>query len=176
MVKVLIVIGSARKGRIADKITELVKFSLDQKSNVEVGVADLAESELPFFDNENAPSSPEYKVSNKAVMYWSKQVTDSDVVVFITPEYNHSLSAIQKNAIDSLYVEWKDKKVVVIGYGWYGGSHSLAAIRELAPVIKIDLQDNPAELYFTKDIQPDGSVIEGSDAMAKINSALNSII
>lgn len=175
MVRVLMVIGSARKGRVADKVAELVQSELSKRDRVEVDVVDLAKLNLPFFDNENAPSNPDYKISHESVKFWSDQVLSADTVVFITPEYNHNLSAIQKNAIDSLYLEWNDKPSVVITYGWYGGSNALAAIRELAPVIKIDLKNNPAELYFTKDIQPDGSLIDGSEALSKISRALESI-
>ncbi len=172
MKKVLVVIGSARKGRVADKVVSLVKADLANRKDISVEIADLADIDLPFFDNENAPSSPDYKIENENVQKWSDLVNGSDVVVLVTPEYNHNLSAIEKNAIDSLFVEWNDKPVVVVSYGWSGGSKSLAAIRELAPVVKLDLQAT-AELAFMKDIQVDGSVIDGGEAASKIAAAFD---
>lgn len=174
MKKILVVIGSARKGRVADKVTALVNLDLETRQNIAVETIDLAELNLPFFDNENAPSNPDYKINDERVQKWSDLVSSSDVVVLVTPEYNHNLSGIEKNAIDSLFVEWNDKPVITISYGWSGGSKALAAIRELAPVVKLDLKSS-AELYFMKDLQVDGSVVEGSETVDKITTALDSI-
>ncbi len=172
MKKVLVVIGSARKGRVADKVTTLVNSDLATRKDISVEAVDLAELQLPFFDNEYPPSNPEYKIENEIVQKWSDAVSGSDVVILVTPEYNHNLSAIEKNAIDSLFVEWNDKPVVVVSYGWSGGSKALAAIRELATVVKLDLKSS-AELYFMKDLQPDGSVIADGEATSKITAALD---
>ena len=73
-----------------------------------------------------------------------------------------------------MFVEWNEKPVAVVSYGWSGGSNALAAVRELAPVIKLDLK-SAAELYFMKDLQPDGLVIEGGEAVSKITTALDAI-
>lgn len=174
MKEVLVVLGSARKGRVADKVAELVDLDLSSREGVHAILVDLAELELPFFDNEYPPSNPDYKIKNEAVQKWSGLVKDSDAVILVTPEYNHNLSAIEKNAIDSLFVEWNEKPVVVVSYGWSGGSKALAAISELATVVKLDLKSS-AELYFMKDLQPDGSVIEDGEAASKITAALNTV-
>lgn len=174
MKKVLVVIGSARKGRVADKVTALVNSDLGTRQNITIETVDLAELNLPFFDDEYAPSNPDYRINDERVQKWSDLVSGSDVVVLVTPEYNHNLSAIEKNAIDSLFVEWNDKPVIIVSYGWSGGSKALAAIRELAPVVKLDLKSS-AELYFMKDLQVDGSVIENSEAIDKITTALDSV-
>ena len=174
MKKVLVVVGSARKGRVADKVAALASSDLSARKGIAVEIVDLAELGLPFFDDEYPPSSPDYKIENDAVQEWSDLVNGSDAVVLVTPEYNHNLSAIEKNAIDSLFVEWNEKPVAVVSYGWSGGSNALAAVRELAPVIKLDLK-SAAELYFMKDLQPDGLVIEGGEAVSKITTALDAI-
>lgn len=176
MSTILVVIGSARKGRVAEKITEYTVNELAKFEGVNTKIADLAEYNLPFFDNERAPADPEYVPSSDAVAQWASDVASADGVVFITPEYNHNLSAIQKNAIDSLGKEWVEKPVTAIAYGWYAGEHSLAAIRELAPVIKIDLKPTPAQLAFTKDITTDGTAIDEAAVTTKIAAALREIV
>lgn len=174
MKEVLVVLGSARKGRVADKVADLVNADLADRDNVHATLVDLAELGLPFFDNEHAPSNPDYKINDERVQKWSDLVSSSDVVVLVTPEYNHNLSAIEKNAIDSLFVEWNDKPVITVSYGWSGGSRALAAIRELATVVKLDLKST-AELYFMKDLQADGSMIEGGETVDKIAAALDAV-
>ncbi|MGE5309539.1 MAG: NADPH-dependent FMN reductase [Sphaerimonospora mesophila] len=174
MKKVLVVIGSARKGRVADKVTALVNADLGNREDITVETVDLAELKLPFFDNEHAPSNPDYKVENEIVREWGNLVSGSDIVVLVTPEYNHNLSAIEKNAIDSLFAEWNDKSVIVVSYGWSGGSKAVAAIRELAPVVKMNLEST-AELFFMKDLQLDGTMIDGGEATSKVAAALDVI-
>lgn len=175
MSNVLVVLASARKGRVADKIFEYVKKDLDARDGVEITVADLKEINLPFFAHELSPASPDYVPTDPAVMEWEKLVTEADVVVFLTPEYNHTLNAIQKNAIDSLKNEWTGKQVVVIGYGWSGASNSLVTLNEVLPFLKTDFKPNPAQLTFMKDINPDGSILDEASVTGQIKLALNEI-
>ena len=175
MTNAIIVVGSARPGRVADSVAAHIEQEAQTFENLSTTIVDLAKLNLPFFDNERIPSDPEYKPTNESVIAWSQLVSSADAVILVTPEYNHTLSAIEKNAIDTLFVEWKNKPVVVIAYGWSGGSRSIGAIRELAPVVKMDLKQNPAELYFTKDIAVDGSIIDEDSVTQKIRHALNEI-
>lgn len=118
MTKILTVIGSARKGRVAEKVNQYIHDTAEALSGVEIITADLKELALPFFDHEVTPSSPDYAPTNEQVKKWAELVTDADAVLFVTPEYNHTLSAVQKNAMDSLFTEWQDKPVSAVAYGW----------------------------------------------------------
>lgn len=173
MSKLLVVISSARPGRIADNLLPIVREEMP--ANTELTVVDLKELNLPFFDNERAPSDPEYTITNDAVQKWATLVRENDGIVFLTPEYNHNLSALQKNAFDSLGKEWEGKPVTFIAYGWYGGAHSLAALNAMATPLKFAAAPSPAELFITKDITTDGSAIEGGEARQKVAAALSSL-
>lgn len=176
MKNILVVVGSARKGRVADTITHYITDDLAKREDAAVTIADLAALDLPFYNDEYAPSHPDHHTDEPHVQAWSKLVREADAVVFVTPEYNHSLSAIQKNAIDWLYAEWEAKPVAVVAYGWYAGKHSLAAIREMASVIKIDLKPTPAQLTFTAELNVDGSAIDEAAIREKIKTALDEIV
>lgn len=63
-------------------------------------------------------------------------VSKADAVMFVAPEYNHGLSAVQKNAIDWLYSEWNAKVVAYVVYGWHAGVHTLAQLQEISTVVK----------------------------------------
>jgi NAD(P)H-dependent FMN reductase len=39
----------------------------------------------------------------------------------VTPQYNWSIPASLKNALDYLYYEWKDKPAAIVTYGGRGG-------------------------------------------------------
>jgi NAD(P)H-dependent FMN reductase len=176
MSKILVVIGSARKGRVADTILGYVQEELAQHDNAEVTVADLAELKLPFFDNENYPLSPDYVITDPQVAAWSELVKASDSVVFLTPEYNHTLSAIQKNALDSLGADWDSKPATAVAYGWSGGSLAVATLREVLANVKADPKGSIAQLAFMKDINPDGSLLDEASVRAQIAATINEIV
>ncbi|MCD8561660.1 NAD(P)H-dependent oxidoreductase [Candidatus Saccharibacteria bacterium] len=176
MTEVLIVIGSARKGRVADKITGYVQAEIAKRSDINPTIVDLETLGLPFFNNELTPSDEGYTITNPSVQAWSDHVTAADAVIFITPEYNHSLSAIQKNAIDSLFKEWNDKPLALVAYGWYGGANAAATVKELAPVIKANLLSEPALLGFKQDVEVNGTVINAAGVEQKIQTVLDQVV
>jgi NAD(P)H-dependent FMN reductase len=175
MSKILIVIGSARTGRVADKVLSYVQDVLAERSDVEATVADLAVLNLPFFDNENSPLSPDYVITDPNVEAWSQMVQANDSVLFITPEYNHSVSAIQKNALDSLGADWANKPATAVAYGWSGGSLAVANLREILSNLKADVKIDMAQLAFMKDLNPDGSLLDEANVKAQIVATINEI-
>ena len=175
MSTILAVIGSARPGRVADKVLDYIKADVETREGVELKVADLKEVDLPFFDNENAPVSPEYTITDPNALAWSEMVKSADSVVFITPEYNHTLSAIQKNALDTLGTEWVEKPVTAVAYGWSGGSLAVATLREVLSNLKADAKSDFAQLGFMKDLNPDGSLLDEANVTAQIKAAIDQI-
>ena len=176
MSNILVVIGSARTGRVADKVLEYVQADVEGRDDVTVTVADLAKLNLPFYNNEQAAMSPDHVQSDENVATWSKLVTEADSVLFITPEYNHNLSAIQKNALDWLFTEWNDKPVTAVAYGWSGGSLAIAALREVLTNVKADIQSDMAQLGFMKDLNPDGSLLDEANVTAQIAAAIDEVL
>lgn len=176
MSNVLVVIGSARKGRVADKITDYIKQDLTSRDGVTVTIADLAALQLPFYDNEQPAMSPDRVQTNENVSTWSKLVSEADGVVFVTPEYNHSLSAIQKNALDWLFFEWNDKPVTAVGYGWSGAALAIATLREVLTNVKASIGQDMAQLSFMKELNPDGTAIDDESIATQIEAAINEIL
>ncbi len=176
MKDILVVIGSARKGRVAEKVARYVQEDLAHKKNVNVTIADLEKLHLPYFNNEHPPASPDFKEDSPEVHTWSNLVQNADAVVMVTPEYNHSLSGIQKNAIDWLGREWNGKPVVIVAYGWYGGKHSVAAIQELAPVVKMDVQPIMVQFTFGQELSTGGTALEEETVRDNIHAALAQVV
>jgi NAD(P)H-dependent FMN reductase len=176
MSNLLVVIGSARVGRVADKVLSYINSDLEAREDVDVTVVDLAELNLPFYNNELPAMSPDHVQTNENVAVWSKFVSEADSVLFITPEYNHNLSAIQKNALDWLFTEWNDKPVTAVGYGWSGGSLAIAALREVLTNVKADVQKDMAQLGFMKDLNPDGTILDKENVTSQIAAAIDEVI
>ena len=134
MKTVLIVSSSARPrgvGRmILDQIYEIVSDREKPNDEVEYVFTDLSKLRLPLFDEETIPSAGARVIENPSALLWSNLVKEADAVMFLTPEYNHSMSASQKNAIDWLYDEWDGKDVSLLGYGWSGGSIAVESLQQ----------------------------------------------
>jgi NAD(P)H-dependent FMN reductase len=176
MTNILVVIGSARTGRVADKVLDYVQADVEGRDDVTVTVADLAKLNLPFYNNEQPAMSPDRVQTDENVAAWSKLVSESNGVVFITPEYNHNLSAIQKNALDWLFFEWNDKPVTAVAYGWSGGALAIAALREVLTNVKAEVGLEMAQLGFMKDLNPDGSLLDEANVTAQIAAAIDEIL
>lgn len=177
MASVLVVTGSARPSSANHQVVAQTKARLDTKG-AGVVVADLAALNMPFFDAPLPPSSPDFAPEHESVKQWTQLVADADGVVFVTPEYNHNMSAIQKNAIDWIGKEWVGKHVALVGYGWTSGAHQAhAAAREsLAANLKAEVVDTATNLFFMKDLQPDGTPIDEAAVASKIDETLDELL
>lgn len=177
MPNILVVTGSVRPNSVNEKVVPLAVAELE-KQGAAVTVADLGEINLPFFDAPLAPTAPDFAPTNDAAKQWTQMVVDADGVLFVTPEYNHTMTPIQINAVDWIGKEWEGKPIALIGYGWgTGGGQAHDAAREaLAVNLKANVVDTQANLFFMKDVNPDGTLTEESEALAKIEDAVSALV
>lgn len=133
---------------------------------------------LPFFDDPLAPTSPDFAATNEAAIAWTKLVDEADGVVLVTPEYNHTLSPLQLNAIDWIGKEWNDKPIGLVGYGWGSGAgQAHATAREaLAVNLKAKVGDVQTNLFFMKDLNPDGTIADEAAVKAKIAATVSELL
>jgi NAD(P)H-dependent FMN reductase len=96
---------------------------------MDVEVVDLRDHPLPFFaevaSNAWAPSQ-----SAEAVA-WQKKIGQFDGYIFVLAEYNRSITAALKNALDQAYVEWARKPFGAISYGSMGGANALGHLQNI---------------------------------------------
>lgn len=177
MANVLVVTGSVRPNSANSKVVPVVVSILEEKGATAT-VADLAEINLPFYDDPLPTSAPEFAPTNEAVLAWTKLVADADGVVLVTPEYNHTMSPVQLNAVDWIGKEWDDKPVALVGYGWRSGAgQAHATAREaLAVNLKAKVGDDQANLFFMKDLNPDGSVADEAAVNQKVGAAIDELL
>ena len=124
-----IIVASTREARNGKKIADWVKHVADKHDGAAFKLIDLAEVDLPMFDEPNPPMMGSY--THDHTKAWAKQVDGLDGFIFVTPEYNHGYPAALKNALDFLYAEWGGKPVGFVGYGVAGGTR---AVEQLIPV------------------------------------------
>lgn len=174
---ILVVTGSVRPNSVNEKIVPLVVEEL-QAQNAEVKVANLKELNLPFYDAPWSSTDPNFVPTHDSVKEWTKLVDEASGVVLVTPEYNHTVTPVQMNAIDWIGKEWTDKPIALIGYGWQSGAHQAhAAAREaLASVLKAKVGDIQTNLFFNKDLNADGTVANEDSVKGQIKASINELL
>lgn len=177
MTNILVVTGSVRPNSVNEKVVpEVVKVV--EAQGAEAKIANLGEINLPFFDAPMPPSSPEFDPTNEAAKQWTTMVDQADGVVFVTPEYNHTMSPIQLNAIDWIGNEWKEKPVALVGYGWNSGASQAhdTAREALAVNLGARVGETQTNLFFMKDLNPDGTVADTEAVQSKIGASVRELL
>lgn len=131
--KIGIVIGSVRQGRVSNKLAKWVENEVSSLDGVDVKLLDLVDYPMPLFDEAVSPQyNPDRKPTNE-VKKWLDAVSECDAVVLVTPEYNRSYSSALKNALDYLDFQLKRKPVLLVAHGSTGGAQSVAHLRGVVP-------------------------------------------
>jgi NAD(P)H-dependent FMN reductase len=136
--KLQIIIGSTRPGRAADLVAQWVIDRAQNHGGFQVEILDLRDWPLPMFAETFQTvgdfNDPTY--SSPLVRSWNKKVAEADAYLIITPEYNHSVPAVLKNAIDSVFVSFafRNKPMSVVGYsgGITGGVRAIEHLAQIA--------------------------------------------
>ena len=128
--KIALIIGSTRATRFADVAAKWMLAQAQARDDMDVELIDLRDVDLPFF-NEMASNAYMPSSDPKAVA-WQKKVGEFDGYIFVVAEYNRSITAALKNALDQAYVEWARKPMAAIAYGSMGGTSALQHLRTIA--------------------------------------------
>ena len=122
MNKITLVLGTAREKNFSHKVAEIVKAKLEEK--------DL---EINFVNVSNYLFGKTIGSDNEMVKSWADSIQNSEAVIFVSPEYNHSYPGELKILIDSLYDEYKGKVagLVTVSAGQYGGVRVAEKLNDL---------------------------------------------
>ena len=123
--KISVISGSLRKGSFSGSVARALIEALPQGyvgEQVEIG-------HLPLYNQDYDAASPQSYTD------FRKQITQSDAVIFVTPEHNRSMPAALKNALDigsRPYGSsvWNGKPALVVSQspgaiGGFGANHHL---------------------------------------------------
>ncbi len=118
--KLQVIVGSTRETRNADRVVPWVIDVAARHGAFEVEVLDLRDWPLPIFAEHLGTlgdlADPTY--SAPIVKQWNKKIAEADAYLFVTPEYNHSVPSVLKNAIDSVFASFafRNKPAAFVGY------------------------------------------------------------
>lgn len=137
MTKIAIILGSTRPNRFGPQVANwMMELTKKYTKDTQFELIDLAEINLPFMDEPKSPLYGDYK--NQHTKDWAKLVDETDGFIFVTPEYNHSTSAVLKNALDFAFREWHYKPVAFVSYGAdAGGARATEHLRAITGYLRM---------------------------------------
>lgn len=131
--KLGIIIGSTRQGRVTDRVGTWVAAEAAKLPDTKVAVLDLRDYPLPFFDEAISPQYNPERTVDGVVKRWLDTLQELDAFVVVTPEYNRSIPAVLKNALDYVAYELAKKPVAIVAHGSNNGAQSVSALRSIIP-------------------------------------------
>lgn len=138
-----IILGSTRKGRNSEQVGKWVQGHAEERDELTTELLDLREYDLPFLGTteEGDPN----------VARWVEKIKELDGYIFITPEYNHGIPGVLKNAIDTAPRNVYNNKVAgIVSYGSAGGARSTEHLRGvLAELSVADVRTHTVLSLFT---------------------------
>ncbi len=129
MIRIAIIIGSTRPARNGGAVGAWAYDIASRRTDAQFELIDLLDYNLPLLDEPYPAQMQQY--TQEHTKRWSEKIASFDGFVFVTPEYNHSVSPALKNAIDFLAVEWKNKAASYVGYGANGAIRAVEHLRQI---------------------------------------------
>jgi NAD(P)H-dependent FMN reductase len=135
MLKIAVIAGSTRPGRKAETVAKWVIEHGAKRGDATFELVDLASFHLPILDEAMPASMGQY--AHPHTKKWAETIAKYDGFVFVTPEYNHSISGALKNALDFIYQEWNNKAAGIVGYGGQGAARAVEHLRGILGELQI---------------------------------------
>lgn len=168
MLKIGIILGSTREGRVSPQVGAWVKDIANKRGDAEYEIVDIAEYKLPLLGEPGADAS--------GAAAWSEKIGSLDGFVFIVQEYNHSITGALKNALDYLRPEWNNKAAGIVSYGSVGGARAAEHLRGIMGELLIaDVRVHPALSLFT-DFENGTDFKPGAHQDQSVNDMLDQVI
>src|SRR5690625_636036 len=134
--KLQVIICSTRPGRMGGSVGHWFADYAKAHSDFEVQVVDLAELDLPMYNEPKHPIMRQYE--HEHTKSWSTSVDSADAYVFVAPEYNYSPTPALINALNYVYHEWNYKPCGFVRYGGVsGGLRAAQAARLQVTTLKM---------------------------------------
>ena len=133
--KIGIIISTTRPGRFADIPTNWLFNIAKERDDADFEIVDLRDYPMPFFEEKMALAYA--PTQNEVALRWGKKIASLDGYIFVTAEYNHSIPAVLKNALDYLYSEIHRKPATFLGYGGTGAARAIEHLRNILAEVQV---------------------------------------
>jgi NAD(P)H-dependent FMN reductase len=166
-----IVIGSTRPGRVGPSVAAWIHDRAVKHGGFDVELIDLAEVNLPIFDEPKHPRFGEYE--HQHTRDWSATISRGDAYIFVIPEYNYGFNAAIKNAIDYLNVEWQYKPLGFVTYGGVAaGTRAMQMLKQVVSALKMVPVTDAVNIPFVQQFLDADRVLQPNEVMEGAATAM----
>ncbi len=152
--RLVVMVASNRPGRVAEPVAHWFADHARQHGGFEVELVDLAEIDLPFYDEPHHPRMRRY--THDHTRAWSERIDAADAFVFVTPEYNYGMPAVLKNALDYLHHEWAYKPAGFVSYGGVSaGTRAVQMVKQVVTTLKMYVAPEAVSIPFVQQFLED---------------------
>lgn len=146
--KIVAIVGSIRKDSYNKKIANWMKKRYKDKLDIEI----LEIEKLPMY-SEDIELDPPKEVKNI-----KEKINKSEGILIVTPEYNHSIPGVLKNALDwfsrvDRVMENKPSFIVGASMGRYGTIKAQTHLRDILNCTGINTLNLPGNEVFIGNVQ-----------------------
>ena len=172
--RVAIIIGSTRPNRKSAKVGLWVFEQARERDDFEVELVDLADQGLPIFDEGIPPGAGNYE--HEHTKRWAALIDSFDGYIFVTPEYNHGIPGVLKNALDFIYAEWNNKVAGFVGYGNTGGARSVEQLRLVMAEFSVATVRSTVALSIFTDFDKENKFIPDERHLEKLGAMFDELV
>jgi NAD(P)H-dependent FMN reductase len=133
--KIAVILSTTRETRFADRPAKWLLDIAAARDDASFELVDLRDYPMPFFEDESSPARK--PPGDENARRWGRKMAEYDGFIFITAEYNHSIPAVLKNALDYAYNEFVRKPAAFVGYGGVGAARAVEQLRLILAVMQV---------------------------------------
>lgn len=138
MNQILFLLGTAREGRKSELVAQYLISIAQSRSNIKPILVDIRDY----------PQSTTKGLTPELASKWTDLITNSQAIVIIAPEYNHSYPGELKLLLDSELNAYRNKPVAICATsaGTFGGARMAEHLKLL--LLKLQMRVINNTLYF----------------------------
>lgn len=171
-----IIVSSTRPGRVGPTIAAWFQQLATEHGGFDAHLVDLADFELPVYDEPNHPVMQKYE--HEHTRRWAASVAAADAFVFVTPEYNFTAPPALYNALQYVYKEWNYKPASFVSYAYAsGGLRAVQDVKTLLTSLKmVPLVEQVMVPMFPQHLGEDGKFIGNEQHAGSARATLDELL
>ena len=126
--KIAVIVGTSREGRVTPRLAHWVMKAAEQRTEAEFKLVDLKDFDIPML--EQAPWLPDRQMTD-GTKRWLDELAAADGLIIVTGEYNHTIPAVLKNALDQTNGQIVRKPVAIVSHGVNSGVRANEHLRQI---------------------------------------------
>ena len=173
MLNITIIPGTSRPQALNPQIVNWVEQQLASNDDVRAEVVDFGSFDLPLLDEVIPAGAKMY--ANDHTKAWGAKLEEFDAFIFVTPEYNHSISGSLKNALDFVATEFNHKVAGIVNYGADKGVRAAEHLRHILANYKLAVVRDQSSFSIFTDVA-DGTFAPTDVSTAPFASMVDDIV